>query len=114
MSDEPTNSELARRLDAIQLLLQSLPQSLVGRAEYAADQRALEHRFAELAADVEDVRRQGAENNRVVHQRISDSEKTSAGHRQHWQQLIYMGLIPALVVAAGTLVTIWLGQGGSH
>jgi hypothetical protein len=110
--DEPTNSELARRLDAIQGLLQTLPQTMVGRAEYASDQRGVEHRFAELAADIEDVRHQHTEDTRALHERISNTTQNSVANRQHWQHLIYTGLMPTIVAIAGVIGALWLGSHG--
>ena len=110
MSDEPSNTELARRLDDQYRLL----QALIGRNEYTADQRANDHRFAEVAADLADVRHQHAEDTRVLHERISTGAQSHVNHQRHWQQLIFTGLIPALVAVVAILAELWVNQGGSH
>ena len=111
MADEPSNGELGRRLDVIQHLL----QDLVGRAEYNARQEAADRRFAELAADIEDTRRQHSEDIRAVHQRLADADRKSQEHRLSWRTAFWSGILPALVVLAGILVQIWLAHsGGVH
>ncbi len=109
--EQPTNGELGRRLDTIQLTL----AALVGRAEYASDLRASEHRLAGLAADIEDTRRQHAEDMRAVHERITQAEQDSRAHRLSWRTAFWNGILPAMVVLGGILVQIWLAHsGGTH
>lgn len=94
MADEPSNAELAWRLEAIQRVL----GELVSRAEYAARLETAEHRFAELAADVAEVRRAQEEHAR---------EHREARHGL--RTIVYTGVIPSLVAAASILVSLWLG-----
>lgn len=111
MADEVSTGELARRLDTIQITL----AGLVGRAEYAADLRATEHRMSELAADIEDARRQHAEDIRAVHQRITDGARDAKDHTMSWRNALYVGVLPALVVLLSILAQIWLAHpGGAH
>ena len=111
MADEVSTGELARRLDTIQVIL----ASLVGRAEYGADLRATEHRLAELAADIDDARRQHAEDIRAVHQRMTDAARDAKEHRLSWRTAFWSGILPALVVLLGILVQVWLANsGGAH
>lgn len=110
MAEEPTNGELARRLDD----LKTLVVGLVGRHEYDADKRAIEARFDEMGARLEDVRHQHHEDIRVVHERISAGNTSGVQNRQHWQSLLWQGLLPALVAAVGIWVAYLAGHGGSH
>ena len=94
---EPSNSELARRLDDIQRMV----AGLVVYPEYRESQRGIDRRFAELAQDIEELRRQQAEH-----------VKATADHRMQWRSLILTGVLPALVAAIGILVTVLLYHGG--
>jgi hypothetical protein len=109
VADEPSNAELAWRLQNIQQML----AGLIGRPEYDADQRAADRRFTELAADIEDVRRQHAEDVRVLHERITEQARNGVEHRMHWRSVILTGVLPALVTGTGILVT-WLISRGGH
>jgi hypothetical protein len=97
VADEPSNGELGRRLDDLFRLV----SGLVGRAEYAADQRALEHRLTNLDRDIEDLRTQHAK----------DIDAVSAS-RLSWRAIFYTGILPALLVLVGVLVQIWLATRG--
>lgn len=97
MPDEPSNGELGRRLDEIRILV----QGLVSRPEYAADQRALEHRLTGLERDIEDVRTQHAK----------DIDAVTAS-RLSWRGIFYTGIVPAVLVLIGVLVQIWLATRG--
>jgi hypothetical protein len=107
VSDEPTNGELGRRLDQIYGSL----QALIGRAEYDAGQRALDLRLAGVNRDLEDLRRQHAEDVEKLNTRITEEAKTTAARGQ-WKTTILVGLIPSLVALLAILVTIWLRGGG--
>lgn len=105
MADEPSNAELARRLADITLLL----QQVVGRPEYTADQRHTEHRFTEIERDIEDVRRIHGEDIKDVTKRIEEHAKTSGSNLR---QALFNGLLPAIFLVVGLLVTILLAFKG--
>lgn len=105
MADEPSNAELARRLADIALLL----QQVVGRPEYTADMRLAEHRFTEIERDIEDVRRTHVEDIKDVLRRFD--EQTKAGG-SNLRQALYNGLLPAIFLVVGLLVTILLAFKG--
>ncbi|MGH3120145.1 MAG: hypothetical protein ACRDND_03795 [Streptosporangiaceae bacterium] len=96
MADEPSNGELGRRLDEIRIIV----QGLVGRAEYAADQRALEHRLTGIERDIEEGRG-----------RHSKDMQQVAANRLSWRAIFYTGILPAVLVLLGVLVQIWLAKG---
>lgn len=102
---EPSNAELARRLNDIAVLL----QQVVGRPEYTADQRHSEHRFTEIERDIADVRRMHGEDVKDVNKRIDDVTKSSGSNLR---QALYNGLLPAIFLVVGLLVTILLAFKG--
>lgn len=109
MGEEPTNGELGRRLDTIQLTL----SGLISRPEYAADLRTTEHRITELMADVEDARRQHAEDVRALHERIGEAAKEAREQRLSWRTVLWTGLLPGVLVLVSVLVQVMLAhQGG--
>ena len=103
MVSEPSNAELGRRLDQIYGSL----QALIGRPEYEAGLRGVEHRLDDLDRSDEDLRRRIDAEVKALHERISAEAKASA-ERNQWRTNILVGLIPALVAVAAILVTIWL------
>lgn len=104
-ASEPNNAELGRRLNEIAILL----QQVVGRPEYTADQRLAEHRFTEIERDIEDVRRTHGEDIKDVNKRIDEHAKTSG---TNLRQALYNGLLPAIFLVVGLLVTILLAFKG--
>ena len=108
MADEPTNGELARRLDDIFRNI----QGLIGSAQYIADQRRIDDRLDQVRRDLSEVRSDFQKEVASVHQRITDEAKRAAESRQSWKQILYTGLVPAFVVFLSILVQIWL-HGGS-
>lgn len=105
MADEPSNAELARRLADIVTLL----QQVVGRPEYTADQRLAEHRFTEIERDIEDVRKTHTEDIKDVNKRFEEQTKSSGSNLR---QALYNGLLPAIFLVVGLLVTILLAFKG--
>ena len=82
MADEPTNGELAWRLEQIRITL----ADLIGRREYDLATRELDLRFGELQRQLGEQRRDTDEEIRQVHQRITDEASarprgTPAGRR---------------------------------
>lgn len=109
MADEqPTNGELAWRMEQIRLSV----IELVGRREYDVAQRELDRRFAEVERQLAEQRRDTDEQIRAVHQRIGDEAERAAEHRASWRTIIYTGLIPAAVVLMSIIAQIWLAKGG--
>ena len=74
---------------------------LVLYPEYRESQRGIDRRFEELAADIEELRRQHEQ-----------TVKASAEHRMQWRSVILTGVLPALVTALGILVTVIISHGG--
>jgi hypothetical protein len=105
VADEPSNADLARQLADIRLLL----QQVVGRPEYTADQRLTEHRFTEIERDIEDVRRTHVDDIKDVLKRFDDQTKSSG---TNIRQALYNGLLPAIFLVVGLLVTILLAFKG--
>ncbi|MEV6036048.1 hypothetical protein AB0L65_33175 [Nonomuraea sp. NPDC052116] len=107
MADEPSLGELARRIDHVTMTLAQLVQ----RAEYTADRRYDDRRFAELESDVAELRRQVTEELKALKQSIDTAtEKRGSNARQ----AVYAGLLPALFMMVSIVVQIWLAaKGGS-
>ncbi|MGI8333469.1 hypothetical protein ACRYCC_26250 [Actinomadura scrupuli] len=103
--NEPSPGELARRLDEIVRLL----QGLVSRPEYTEYQRHLEHRLAEVDADLAELRRTHAEDIRDIGKRLDERERTNG---TNVRQAIYSGIIPAILFLVGILITISQSRGG--
>ena len=121
MSDEPSNGELARRLDDIRQML----AAVVGHPEYAADKRALDYRMQGLEDQVteerhdrmraiEQERRERAEAVKAVNDRISEQARAGLEHRRHWRELLWQGALPALATLAAGLLALWLAHSGGH
>lgn len=102
--DEPSNGELARRLDKIELLL----QGLVSRLEYTTDQRHLEHRFGEVERDIADLRRVHEEDIKDVKKRI---ENDGQSRGSNVRQAIFSGLIPGVLFLVSILLTLSQSRG---
>jgi hypothetical protein len=115
VADEPTNGELARQLADIKQML----AAVVGHPEYAADKRALDYRFSDLASDLAEERHQRAA---AIEQERRDrdtaikaiNDRIDAGRdtRMHWRTLLWTGVLPAAVALIGVIVTIALSHGG--
>jgi len=106
--DDPTLGEIGRRLAEMASDVRDLP----GRAEYTSDRRGLDYRFSELGRDLEDIRKRHAADFQEINRRISAELKEAIAKRQSWRQIIYTGLIPALVALLAILAQIWLRSGG--
>ncbi|TMR11759.1 hypothetical protein ETD86_34895 [Nonomuraea turkmeniaca] len=83
----------------------------VQRAEYTADRRYDDRRFAEVEADVAELRRQLTEDLKALKASIdAATEKRGTNVRQ----AVYAGLLPALFMMVSIVVQIWLAaKGGS-
>jgi hypothetical protein len=105
VADEPSNAELAWRLEAIQ-------RELVSRSEYAARLEAAEHRFADLGGDVSRLDRRHDEDMVRVHQRLDDHEKAHAANGMSWRQIIWPML--GAFVASAAAIAVQLVTSGGH
>ncbi len=112
MTDEISPGELARRLDEILRVV----QSLVSRAEYTADQRHIEHRFGEIEHDITDKRRVHdrdihdlREELKAVRAKVEEESKSDG---VNFRQAIYMGLVPGIVMVITLLVSVLLAFKG--
>ncbi|TMS00198.1 hypothetical protein [Nonomuraea basaltis] len=84
---------------------------LVQRAEYTADRRYDDRRFAEIEADLAELRRTWTDELKALKASIdAATEKRGTNVRQ----AVYAGLIPAVLVLIGIIVQVWLAsKGGS-
>jgi hypothetical protein len=108
VADEPSNAELAWRLQRIQETL----NGVVGRPEYDADKRSTDYRFSDLAHDLAEERRERTEAVKAIRELVEAQAKNAGESRMHWRSLILTGVLPALVALAGVIVTIALSHGG--
>jgi chromosome segregation ATPase len=119
VADEPSNGELARRLDDIARLL----QGLVSRAEYTADQRHVERRFTEMEHDIAEKRRVHEQDIRDLREENKDLRTEIKGLRTelaaansnngtNFRQAIYSGAVPGIIFLLGIIVTIFLAFKG--
>jgi hypothetical protein len=105
-----SNRELAGRFDDLRTSI----RELVGRLEYEAYQRDLDHRLDSLAAGLGATRAQHDRDIAAVHQRITDEARDAKEHRLSWRTVIFTGVVPALVVALSIVAQIWLAHSGGH
>lgn len=109
MADDPSNGELARRIDDVhQSVLRMVSQEL-----YLAEQRSAERRFGELERAIEKGRQRHDGDMKALNDRIDGQIRAATEHRMSWRQVIWTGLLPALVVLISILVQLWTsGRGG--
>jgi hypothetical protein len=107
-AEEPTHGELARRLDSLHADLRAMAAGLVGRAEYVADQKAIDQRFQVVHERLDDVRRQHAEDIRAVNERVTGGSDARTADRQSWRGVLWTGLLPAIVVLVMGVITIYV------
>ena len=119
--DQPTNFELARRLEEIRQML----GGVVGHPEYAADKRALDYRLSSLSGELGDERRdrvaaidqerrERADAVKAVNDRIDEQARAGLENRRHWRELLWQGALPALATIAVGLLALWAAHGGGH
>jgi hypothetical protein len=106
--DTVTTGELSRSIAELKLMV----GGLINRNEYAADQRAAGYRFAELAADIQELRQQHNDDIKAINDRITKDRQQADESRVNWRGHLLTGVIPALVAFAGVLVTIYVKQHG--
>lgn len=116
MADEPSLGELSRRIDGVTGML----AQLVTRAEFSAEQRLVERRFVEVEGDLAELRRsllsevtglRAALETAVAKLEAADKEREDKRH-SNARQLVYAGLVPALMVVLATVLQIWLTTKG--
>jgi hypothetical protein len=107
VADDVSTGELARRLDQVLQIV----QTLVSRPEYSSDQRHHESRFTEIGRRIDDVERDIAdersarkEGDRVLHERM---DKTGS----NWRTNLWQGLA-AVLILVGIAVNIWTATRG--
>jgi hypothetical protein len=105
---EPTNGELARRLDS----LVALVKDLIGQREYQEFQRSVERRLGVQDRRFAEVRSDAEAEYRELRQEMDESDRRAEQRHLSWRTIIYTGLVPALVAAAAILVNVWLNHGG--
>jgi hypothetical protein len=106
VADEPTNGELARRLDGIG---QSL-HDLVQRGEYAEYQRGIDHRYSEASHDIEELRLRQQKSEAEIRAWVAE-ELSKINARDQWRITLMVSILPTLAAILGILVTIWLRKG---
>lgn len=111
VADEPSLGELSRRIDGLTGML----AQLVTRAEFNAEQRLVERRFVEVEGDLAELRRsllsevtglRTAMENAVARLEAADKEREDK-RGSNLRQLVYAGLVPALMVVLATVLQIW-------
>lgn len=116
MADEPSNTELAWRLDQITVLV----QGLVSRNEYNTQLAHNEHRFTELERDIEQeksARETGIGAERTAREKADEvlrdrQDAATTSNSSNFRQAIYNGFLPGIICALGLLVTILLTSRG--
>jgi hypothetical protein len=108
LSDEPTNGELAWRLERISDML----AGVVGRPEYTADKRGIDHRLNDFDLRLSEERRERERAVKELGDRITAQAQAGIEHRMHWRTLLWTGLLPAVVAAIGVVAAIWINHGG--
>jgi ABC-type thiamine transport system ATPase subunit len=108
--EEPTHGELARRLDDLRADLRSMMPNLIGRAEYVADQRALDQRLVIVTSRIDDVRKQHTEDIRAVNGRITGDTDRNVTNKQAWRNALWVGFLPAMVATLIGIITIWVAS----
>jgi hypothetical protein len=106
--EEPTHGELARRLDDMRAELRLMIPSLVGRAEYLADQRATDQRINTVVNRVDDVRRTHDEDMRALNDRLTADTDRATANKRSWREALWVGLLPTLVAVLMGLATVWI------
>lgn len=106
MADEPSPGELSRRIDHVT----GMYAQLVQRTEYTADRRYDDRRFAEIEADVAELRRALTEEFKALRASI-DAATEKRGTRI--RDAIYAGVLPAVFLLLGFAVQIWLASRGA-
>jgi len=105
VADEPSLGELSRRIDHVTSTLGQLVQ----RTEYTADRRFDDRRFAEIEADLGELRRTLSDELKALKTSIdAATEKRGTNVRQ----AVYAGLLPALFMMVSIVVQIWLAAKG--
>ncbi|ERR1700742_2786952 len=97
MAEQPSNTDLAWRLEQIQRNL----TELVGRPEYTARQEAATTKLAELQADI-----------LTLDRKLEDHERSHHEAHHNWRTLIYTGVLPALVAVLAIVTQIIIAHGG--
>lgn len=105
--DEPSNSELQWRLEAIQRSI----AELVSRAEYAARLEAAEHRFADIAADVTHLDRKHDEDMTRVYGVIDAHKRDHSESGLSWRAILGTAVPAAVVALLAILAQLWVGSG---
>lgn len=124
MADEqPTNWELARRLDDLRSMLRG---EVVTVSEYSAQKRADDRRMDDFDRRLDDAKRSGFEAiareraermaaDEAINTRITTQAEAGAEHRDRWRTLLWTlfwtGLVPAVIALIGILVTLHLTGG---
>jgi transposase len=106
VTDAPSPGELSRRIDQVTMSLTQLVQ----RTEYTADRRFDERRFADLEADLTEMRRQHIDEIKALRASI-DAATEKRGN--NLRQAVYAGILPAVLVLMGIVVQIWLARQGA-
>jgi hypothetical protein len=105
VTDAPSPGELSRRIDQVSMSLTQLVQ----RAEYTADRRFDDRRFAELETDLAEVRRMLSDEIKALRTSVdAAAEKRGTNIRQ----AVFAGVLPAVLVLLGIVVQIWLARQG--
>jgi hypothetical protein len=106
VAEDPSNAELGRRLDDLRIMV----QDLVGREVYKADRRGIDLQFAEVQADIAEVKQHHAELRRDLAEHIKTAAETEGTSRRHWQTIVLTGLLQAAIAVAAIFVSVKVGR----
>jgi hypothetical protein len=106
VTDDPTNWELARRLDQIW----SLINARVGRDEYAEYQRGVDRRYEEAQGNIEELRRKHEADMTEMRLWVTEELKKII-ERSQWRVTTMISALSILAAVTGILITIWLKKG---
>lgn len=101
MSDEITPGEVYRLFQAIDKRLEGLSAQMVGRAEYAENQKGIDRRFEGIETSVRKV----ATDLSDLEKRIEATEKAQKEARSKWTfQLVFIFLAPIAAFLVGMVL----------
>jgi hypothetical protein len=112
VADEPSNAELAWRLERIQDML----GGVVGRPEYISDKAGFDYRLQKNERTIAEARRELGQAIKDVKDQITKHEnkheERADENRINWRSLLLTGVLPAVVALLGVLATLYVKQHG--
>lgn len=92
----------------------------VGRHEYLADQRHVDHRFTDLETDVGDLKKMHTDDVKGISDQITthlrdhrtDDQNSRTSERADWRQFMYAGIAPFAIGIIIAVFSAWLATRG--